>query len=203
VLGIDGTRFTLSGRPTFLLGISYYAALGAPEDSVRRDLDDMQRYGFNWLRVWATWDMFDHNISAVDGTGEPLPCRVLVRPAGGECVIPDDAVDLVIGPDRWFYSDGRLQLDVPAGRVELRVEHGLEYKRVKQSVVVPEAGLEKTLRLVRWIDMRKLGYRYGEDQRCERHLGKASLVQRSLCWPECGDAAWRRQLCAGLDSYSQ
>lgn len=71
VLGIDGTRFTLNGQPTFVLGISYYAALGAPDDFVRRDLDDMQRYGFNWLRVWVTWDMFDHNISAVDEMGEP------------------------------------------------------------------------------------------------------------------------------------
>ena len=33
VLGIDGTRFTLNGKPTFLLGISYYGALGAPRIS--------------------------------------------------------------------------------------------------------------------------------------------------------------------------
>lgn len=70
-LGIDGTHFTLNGEPTFLLGISYYGALGAPEDSIRRDLDDIQRHGFNWLRVWATWDMFDHDVSVVDADGEP------------------------------------------------------------------------------------------------------------------------------------
>ena len=69
VLGIEGTQFTLNGKPTFLLGISYYGALGASEDFIRRDLDDMERYGFNWLRVWATWDMFDHDVSAVDGDG--------------------------------------------------------------------------------------------------------------------------------------
>lgn len=70
-LGIDGTRFTLDGKPTFLLGISYYAALGAPRESTLRDLDDMTQHGFNWLRVWATWDMLDHNISAVDADGAP------------------------------------------------------------------------------------------------------------------------------------
>ena len=42
VLGVQGTRFTLDGRPTFLLGISYYGGLGASEDSVRRDLDDVE-----------------------------------------------------------------------------------------------------------------------------------------------------------------
>ena len=71
VLGIEGTHFQLKGQPAFLLGISYYAALGAPEDSIRSDLDDMQRYGVNWLRIWATWDMFDHDVSAVGSDGGP------------------------------------------------------------------------------------------------------------------------------------
>lgn len=69
VLGIQEARFTLNGQPMFLLGISYYGALGAPEEFIQRDLDDLQRYGFNWLRVWATWSAFDHNVSAVDAQG--------------------------------------------------------------------------------------------------------------------------------------
>lgn len=71
VLGVQETRFTINARPTFLLGISYYGALGASEGSIRRDLDDLQRHGFNWLRVWATWGAFDHDVSAVDARGEP------------------------------------------------------------------------------------------------------------------------------------
>jgi hypothetical protein len=71
ILAIQGTRFTLNGRPTFLLGFSYYGALGAPEDFIRKDLDDLQRLGFNWLRVFATWDAFDNVISAVDAKGNP------------------------------------------------------------------------------------------------------------------------------------
>jgi hypothetical protein len=53
-LGTDGTRFTVNGRPAFLLGVSYYGALGAPDETVRRDLADLKKQGFNWVRVWAT-----------------------------------------------------------------------------------------------------------------------------------------------------
>lgn len=71
VLGVQETRFTINARPTFLLGISYYGALGASQDSICQDLDDLQRHGFNWLRVWATWGAFDHDVSTVDARGEP------------------------------------------------------------------------------------------------------------------------------------
>ncbi len=71
ILTIDGTRFLLDGKPAFLLGISYYAGLGASQDFVRQDLDDMQRHGFNWLRVWATWGSGEQDVSAVDAQGHP------------------------------------------------------------------------------------------------------------------------------------
>ncbi len=71
MLGVQGSQFTINGKPTFLLGISYYGALGAPEDGIRRDLDDMARYGFNWMRVWATWGAFENDVSAVNEKGEP------------------------------------------------------------------------------------------------------------------------------------
>jgi predicted amidohydrolase len=71
LLGVEGTGFTLNGRPVFLLGISYYGALGASEDFIQRDLADLQRHGFNWLRVWANWGAYDNDIAAVDGHGRP------------------------------------------------------------------------------------------------------------------------------------
>ena len=46
-----GTELGIKGKPTFLLGISYYGALGASKDFIRRDLDDMQKNGFNWFRL--------------------------------------------------------------------------------------------------------------------------------------------------------
>ncbi len=70
-LGADGTRFTLIGRPAFLFGVSYYGALGASDETVRRDLADLKKHGFNWLRVWATWAAFGEDVSAVDADGKP------------------------------------------------------------------------------------------------------------------------------------
>ncbi|MCA9135377.1 MAG: hypothetical protein KDB00_01425 [Planctomycetales bacterium] len=73
VLGISDSRFIVNQQPTFLLGVSYYGALGASEDFIRRDLDDLQRHGFNWIRVWATWGAFDNDVSAVDSNGAARP----------------------------------------------------------------------------------------------------------------------------------
>lgn len=71
VLGIADTRFTINGAPTFLLGCSYYGGLGAPRELLVQDLDDAQRLGFNWLRVWATWESYGDDVSAVDAAGHP------------------------------------------------------------------------------------------------------------------------------------
>ena len=70
-LGLKNTKFTINAKPTFLLGISFYGALGAPKDFILKDLDDMQKYGFNWLRLWATWGAFDNEVSAVNTQGNP------------------------------------------------------------------------------------------------------------------------------------
>ncbi len=78
-LTIQGTRFVINDRPTFLLGISYYGALGASEDTIRQDLDEIQRRGFNWIRVWATWGAGGEDVSAVDSEGrarEPFLSRL-------------------------------------------------------------------------------------------------------------------------------
>lgn len=68
-LGVDSTHFTMDGQRKFLLGISYYGALGAREGFIAKDLDDMKRDGFNWIRVWATWSAFTNNVSAVEANG--------------------------------------------------------------------------------------------------------------------------------------
>lgn len=79
VLGIDQRRFTLNGKPVFLLGFSYYGGLGAPQEFIRQDLANLRRSGFNWLRVWATWASDDLDVSAVDARGaarEPYLSRL-------------------------------------------------------------------------------------------------------------------------------
>jgi hypothetical protein len=57
-------------QPTFLAGVSYYGALGASDETLRHDLADLKRLGFNWVRVWATWAAFGEDISAVDAEGK-------------------------------------------------------------------------------------------------------------------------------------
>ena len=97
VLGKSHERFTLNGRPEFLVGISYYGGLGAPEETVRRDLDDLRRLGFNWLRVWATWDSFGENTSALDAAGngrEPFLARL--KTLVDECDRRGMAVDVTL-----------------------------------------------------------------------------------------------------------
>ena len=71
ILGVEGAHFTLKNRPVFLLGFSYYGALGAPEDFIRKDLTELCASGFNWLRVWATWGGYETNVSAVTAAGLP------------------------------------------------------------------------------------------------------------------------------------
>jgi len=96
-LGIEGTQFTIDGRPTFLLGFSYYGALGASEEFIAEDLDDLRALGFNWFRVWATWNAYGNDISAVDGKGalrEPYLSRLkaLIEAANDRGMIVDVTV---------------------------------------------------------------------------------------------------------------
>jgi hypothetical protein len=112
VLGIKGSHFTLNNEPTFLLGASYYGGLGASEDSVRRDLDDLQRHGFNWLRVWATWASFGRDVSAVDAHGQPRqPFIDKLEWLVGECDRRGLIVDVTLARGRAVAGE------VPAGRL--------------------------------------------------------------------------------------
>ncbi len=107
-LGVAGSEFTIGGKPTFLLGMSYYAGVGASEEFRRRDLDDMKRHGINWIRVWATWAAFDHDVSAVDQEGRPRQhyldkLRSLVVEAGRRGMMVDVTLSRgngLTGPER-------------------------------------------------------------------------------------------------------
>lgn len=101
VLGVEGSRFTLNQAPTFLLGFSAYGALGAPEESLRHDLDDAQRFGFNWLRVWATWVAFGQDVSAVGADGQARePFLGRLRWLVAECDRRGLAVDITLARAR-------------------------------------------------------------------------------------------------------
>ena len=109
-LGLAGPQFTLNGKPTFLLGISYYGALGAGEQTIRRDLDDIQRHGFNWIRVWATWSAFTNDVSAVRDDGaarEPFLTRL--KQLVAECDRRGLVLDVTLSRGNGVTGPARLQ----------------------------------------------------------------------------------------------
>jgi hypothetical protein len=106
----DGPRFVLDGKPAFLLGCSYYAGLGASDDTLRRDLDALRGHGFNWVRVWATWSGFDHDVSAVDGDGNPRPQYVeRLKRVVDECDRRGMVVDVTLSRGDGARGSPRLQ----------------------------------------------------------------------------------------------
>jgi hypothetical protein len=48
-------KFTQNGKPVFLLGISYFDGLSAPQRVLDSDLQFLKERGFNALRVWTNW----------------------------------------------------------------------------------------------------------------------------------------------------
>ncbi len=109
-LGIEGTRFTVNGKPAFLYGISYYGALGAADAFIHEDLDEMQRDGFNWIRVWATWGVFSNNVAAVEADGsarEPFLTRL--KQLVAECDRRGLVVDVTFSRGNGVTGPPRLQ----------------------------------------------------------------------------------------------
>lgn len=96
-LGIEATRFTLNGQPTFLFGLSYYGGLGASEANLRKDLDEAKGFGFNWIRVWATWNSSTNDVSAVDAEGNSRePFLAKLKRVVAECDHRGMAVDVTL-----------------------------------------------------------------------------------------------------------
>jgi len=109
-LQIRGTRFTLNGRPAFLLGISYYGALGAGDEMVRQDLDEMRRRGFNWIRVWATWSAPGNDVSALDAEGNKRePYLGKLRHLVAECDRRGIVADVTLSRGNGVTGPSRLQ----------------------------------------------------------------------------------------------
>jgi hypothetical protein len=109
-LGIEGAKFTIDGKPTFLLGISYYGALGASPETIQRDLDDMQRLDFNWIRVWATWSGFGNDVSAVDGEGRAREAYLsALKRLASECDRRGMIVDVTLSRGNGAAGSPRLQ----------------------------------------------------------------------------------------------
>jgi hypothetical protein len=167
-LGTQGSQFTVDGKPTFLIGMSYYGALGATEEFVRRDLADMKRHGINWIRVWATWPAFENDVSAVDTNGRPRQpfldkLHWLVAECGRHGMIVDVTLSRgngLVGPPRLQTHESHrraIQTIVTALKAEPNWYLDLANERDvkdKRFVSVPE--LKDLLSLVKRLDATRL-----------------------------------------------
>jgi len=103
------------------------------------------------------------DLEVTDDSGQIIPCRILVRLSNNHCFVPEQAIDLAIGPDQWFMFDGQKDLIGPSGEIELRVERGPEFSRFKGGLEIREPVTKKKVVLKRWIDMKKRGYLCSEN----------------------------------------
>jgi hypothetical protein len=67
--------FVVRGQPSFLLGISYFDALSAPQEILEADLAFLRVKRFNTIRIWASWyDSFQPRATSIirkNGTLNP------------------------------------------------------------------------------------------------------------------------------------
>jgi TolB protein len=85
------------------------------------------------------------SITVVDPSGKPAPARIFVTGQDGRAYAPDDAwmhaEDDFVRSERkfeshYFHSEGTAKLTVPAGRLEVEVMKGFEYRVEKKSVEI-------------------------------------------------------------------
>lgn len=109
------------------------------------------------------------------GTATPPVVRVRVRDAAGKDHTPEKTTVVPIGKqDRWFVAQGTAKLQVPAGNVEVRIEHGTEYRPIKKTIEAVEGRPNRQdMQISRWIDMRRRGYLCGENH---LHVSPADLA---------------------------
>lgn len=112
VLGVRDGRFTIEGQPIFLLGCSYFAGLSAPEEFVRRDLDDLRDCRINCVRIWANWRAFGMDVSAIDRKGNPRePYLSKLQWFVSECDRRGIVVGVTIGRGNEFGEIGLVDTD--------------------------------------------------------------------------------------------
>jgi hypothetical protein len=153
-LGTEDASFIMDGRRTFLLGISYYGGLGASDDVLERDLDEMRRRGFNWIRVWATWAAFGHDVSAVDREGRPREEYLgRLKHLVGECDQRGIVVDVTLSRGNSVTGPGRLQsFDAHLRAVQLLAGELRPYRNVYIDV-----GNERNIRDARYVSKEEVG----------------------------------------------
>ena len=105
-----------------------------------------------------------------DALGKPTPVRLYVRASDGKAYSSAGSsvfyYPLEPGGQRegFFVASGEERFSVPAGRLQLVAQKGIEYRIAEQSVdVAPGATAEVTLTMERWTDWSQRGWYTGEN----------------------------------------
>jgi hypothetical protein len=165
-LGIGGTRFTLDGKPTFLLGASYYGGLGVEDEAaLLQDLDALRACGFNWIRVWATWSAFDNDVSAVGRDGEPREpylsrLKRLCRLAGERGMVVDVTLSRGDGAGMPGDRDEHLAMATTLARALLSFRNAYfdvaNERNIGDARHVPDEEVGELIAAIKGIDPRRL-----------------------------------------------
>jgi len=97
-------------------------------------------------------------------SGERLPAKVLVTARDGRSFWPEGGLAYgFMEKQQAFFTDGKFSVRVPAGEIEVHVQHGFEYLPAKRAVSVGE-GEQRQLRieLKPLVKMKALGWYGGE-----------------------------------------
>jgi hypothetical protein len=115
-------------------------------------------------------------ITADRASGNVVPARVYLTDRGGKSWAPPDAVVYEKGDERHFVMRGECSVELPAGRYDLLVERGAEYRPAALSVDLA-AGEKREVKIAleRWIAMNSIGW-YSGDLHNHRQIGDMPLL---------------------------
>jgi Cellulase (glycosyl hydrolase family 5) len=123
-VGISGDRFTVDGRETFLLGVSYFDVLGWKAS----DLDDLSDRQFNLIRIWLDWGVWtDRSRSFFNADGSMKNIRTLVDFVRA-CAARGIIVDVTVLSSNAFGARG-------AGTAEVAIRNAVRLLRDEPNVI--------------------------------------------------------------------
>jgi len=119
----------------------------------------------------------------VDEEGRLTPARIQLVASDGRSYAPADgfARVMAVTETHYFHTNGRFEVEVPAGPVEVVALRGPEYAPARQTVqVAPGTAATLGLRLRHSVDMPALGWYSGDTHAHAYHQGRFGLTHESL-----------------------
>jgi hypothetical protein len=122
-------------------------------------------------------------------TGRPTPVRLRVTDSAGNHYAPygrpaefatgrgeDVGGSVVIGREKWNYSDGGCEIELPPGELFVRATKGPEYEPLQEAVRLSAGKLALRFEIKRWTNQREKGW-YSGDTRAHFVSPHAALLE--------------------------